>query len=210
MKRQLKLADYQIPPTELAVNLLGKVLVGPNGAVGRIIETEAYGGGNDPASHGNRGQTPRNKVMFGRAGYLYVYFTYGMHYCCNVVASYEGECAAVLLRALEPMQEINKMKRARQKGNARKIKETDLCSGPAKLTQALGISAKHNGVDLTLPVLSKTKTSSTTKTSSRNLMYIYDDGFKLETIPGTRGKIYLTSPRIGISSGQDLLWRYFF
>lgn len=194
MKRRLKRADYQIPPTELAVYLLGKVFVGANGAFGRIIETEAYGGGNDPASHGNRGPTPRNQVMFGEAGHLYVYFTYGMHYCTNVVAGEKGECAAVLIRALEPLGGMEKMKNARLKTFGKgAIKETNLCSGPAKLAQALGIGIKQNGIDLTKP-------------TPKQKVHIYDDGF----IPEKPGKFYAASPRIGISSGQNLLWRHFF
>lgn len=228
MKRILTRTDYQIPPTELAVKLLGKVFVGPNGASGRIIETEAYGGENDPASHGNRGETPRNKVMFGEAGYLYVYFTYGMHYCTNIVAGEKGECAAALIRALEPLDGLKKMKRARLKtfskaGKAtktnttskpKKIKDSDLCSGPAKLAQALGITTTQNGTDLTLALTLansaylktlnpkiNSKNHNLKTPSSDKLIYIYDDGFTPID--------YQTSPRIGISSGLKLPWRYF-
>ncbi len=209
-RTKLKRVDYEISPTDLAVELLGKVLVGPSGAAGRIVETEAYGGGDfnspsfDPASHGRNGMTERNKVMFGAAGHLYVYFTYGMHFCSNVVAGADGECAAVLLRALEPLEGIEKMRMRRVKNrkkasqeimgqknrinNATKIKiaDTDLCSGPAKLTQALGIDRKHNGIDL----------------AGGKVAHIYDDGFVPE-------KKYKTSPRIGISSAKDLKWRFF-
>ncbi len=106
---------------------------------GRIVETEAYAGLHDPASHAHesRGRTPRNDAMFGPAGTLYVYLSHGIHRCANVVVGSEGEPAAILIRALEPLVGIEVM--AERRGRA-----TDLCSGPGRLAQALGIDLEHN------------------------------------------------------------------
>jgi DNA-3-methyladenine glycosylase len=110
---------------------------------GVIVEAEAYVGQEDLACHGRHGRTPRTEVMFGRPGLAYVYFTYGIHWMFNVVTERDGFAAAVLIRALEPAEGIDLMQKHRKK-NALK----DLCSGPAKLTQALRISKRHGGVDL--------------------------------------------------------------
>jgi DNA-3-methyladenine glycosylase len=107
---------------------------------GRVVETEAYDQ-TDVASHSYRGQTERTKVMFGPAGFLYVYFTYGMHYCCNVVVGQEGYGAAVLIRALEPLSGQEQMRQNRRD-------RPDLTNGPAKLCQALEITKINNGADL--------------------------------------------------------------
>lgn len=138
---------YARHPVEVAVDVLGKVLwhASPEGLVAvRIVEAEAYGGSDDPGSHGYRGMTARNASMFGPAGHLYVYFTYGMHYCLNLVTGREGECSAVLVRAGEPVIGTEIMRSRRLK--ARTVH--DLCSGPAKLCEALGIDRSHDGVDL--------------------------------------------------------------
>ncbi len=195
--KPLKRSDYEIAPDKLAVFLLGKVLVVGKMA-GRIIETEAYGGRTDSASHGSRGITPRNEVMFGPPGHLYVYFTYGIHYCANVVGEKQGECGAVLLRALAPISGISAMKKNRfglQGGEKKSEKkslpknqaETNLCSGPAKLTQALGITIKQNGADLV------------SSSGERKRLYIYDDGYEIPK--------YKTSPRIGISLEREASFR---
>lgn len=111
---------------------------------GRIVEVEVYLGGEDPASHAYRGKTARNAVMFGPPGHLYVYFTYGMHFCANAVCGIDGVGTAVLLRALAPLPPIEPLWARRPRARS----ERDLCSGPAKLCQALGIDRALNGADL--------------------------------------------------------------
>jgi DNA-3-methyladenine glycosylase len=137
---------YARAAEEVAPDLLGKVLVRifPDGsrASVRIVEVEAYGP-DDPASHGFRGETPRNAVMFGPPGHLYVYFTYGMHHCMNVVTGSTEEGSAVLLRAAEPLegQEEMVVRRGREG-------PLDLCSGPGRLAQALAVDRRDDGIDL--------------------------------------------------------------
>jgi DNA-3-methyladenine glycosylase len=137
---------YARPSTELAPDLLGRVLVRslPDGsrASVRIVEVEAYEP-DDPASHAFRGQTPRNATMFGPPGRLYVYFTYGMHFCMNAVARGAGEGSAVLLRAGEPLEGLDGMRGRRGREPVR-----ELCSGPARLTQALAVGRELDGADL--------------------------------------------------------------
>ena len=111
---------------------------------GTIVEVEAYVGEGDDASHSRSGPTDRNRVMFGPAGNLYVYFTYGMHWCANVVCGEVDHGEAVLIRALAPTEGLDEMRVRR----ARARRDRDLCSGPAKLAQALGIDGVHNGLDL--------------------------------------------------------------
>lgn len=147
------------PAEQLAPNLLGWQLIheSPDGTTaGTIVETEAYLGAGDPACHASRGQTARNQVMFGDGGRAYVYFTYGMHYCFNVVSGPEGRGEAVLIRALEPTEGKDLMARRRSAkvGNGlpnteHHIPDTKLCSGPAKLVQAMGINMTLNGHYLT-------------------------------------------------------------
>lgn len=144
---------------------------------GKIVETEAYLQG-DPACHAARRMTPRNSVMFGPPGHAYVYLIYGMHYCFNVVSASEGVGEAVLIRALEPVMNIEVMQRRRGRTNVR-----DLCSGPAKLAQAMGIDKEHNRTDLT----------------SGSLM-IY---------PGVVKCPIVTTTRIGIKEGAELPLRFY-
>ena len=141
-RRALPRSFFARDPIELAPELLNKVLVGPNGA-GRIVEVEAYDGANDPASHAFRGRTPRTEVMFGPPGHLYVYFSYGVHWCANVVCEPAGTGAAVLLRALEPT--VGLAERRRRRGVC---DERLLCSGPGRLAQALGLTGEHDGLRL--------------------------------------------------------------
>ena len=179
MKRgRLPREFYACDALELAPQLLNKVLVAGDCA-GRIVEVEAYRGLDDPASHGYRGMTPRNASMFGPPGHLYVYFTYGMHYCANVVCGNEGESAAVLIRALDPLLGIDVM-RTRRENDA-------LTNGPAKICQALAIDRALDGADLV--------------EKDRNIEIIFD-GTEPPKDPGV-------SRRIGIREGVDLPWRWF-
>ncbi len=131
----------------VAKELLGRILERRLGTAilqGIIVETEAYRGTDDPASHAYRGLTPRNRVMFGPPGHAYVYFTYGMHHCLNVTTEPTGEPGAVLIRAIQPTVGIARMQKERRR---QRIK--DLTNGPAKLTEAFSITRALNGHDLT-------------------------------------------------------------
>jgi len=139
---------YARGTVEVARDLLGKVLVhacktGP--AAGIIVETEAYLGGDDLASHSAAGITDRTRVIFGPPGHAYVYLSYGMHDCMNIVAEPAGTPGCVLVRALEPIEGLDVMRQRRPKART----DRDLASGPGKLTRALGITRKHTGVDMT-------------------------------------------------------------
>ena len=174
-------ADLEGDPVAVAPRLLNKVLV-HGGRSGRIVEVEAYHGANDAASHAYRGLTPRTAVMFGPAGFLYVYFTYGMHWCANVVCGPDGEAAAVLIRALAPLTGLAAMRAARPAARH----DRDLCNGPAKLCQALGITGADNGADLLAPVAA---------------LGMMDDGTPPPRRPG-RGT------RIGIKEATEKRWRF--
>jgi len=143
---RLSRSFFARPAEEVAPDLLGWVVVRAfadgSRIAARIVEVEAYGP-EDPASHGFRGRTARNAVMFGPPGHLYVYFTYGMHPCMNAVTGRAGEGAAVLLRAAEPVEGADAM--VARRGRQRLL---DLCSGPGRLTQALGVDRRHDGEDL--------------------------------------------------------------
>jgi DNA-3-methyladenine glycosylase len=144
---RLRRAFYARDAVTLARDLLGRVLFfeSPAGLLaGRIVETEAYTGTADPASHAYRGVTARNTVMFGPAGYAYVYFTYGMHHCLNVVAERKGTAGAVLVRSLEPL-----WGRGVMRGHGPQGGDERLCSGPGKICKAFGLTLQHNGLDLT-------------------------------------------------------------
>lgn len=145
--RRLPQTFYRADALTVARQLIGCLFVHrtPRGDIGiRLVETEAYRGRIDPGSHGYRGPTPRTAVMYGPPGRLYVYFTYGMHWCANVVCAGDGDCEAVLIRAGEPVLGIERMRRNR-KGIAN---DRLLAAGPARLAQALGIDDRHNGASL--------------------------------------------------------------
>lgn len=170
---------FERPATTVAPQLLNKILASADGRAGRIVEVEAYAGAIDPAAHTFRGKTPRNATMFGPAGHMYVYFTYGMHWCCNCVCT-TGE--GVLIRALEPLHGVERMREARHGATS----ERDLCRGPARLTQAMGITGVQNGIDLVV---------------ARDGFAIVDDGMAPpETAAG--------APRVGIRVGVDFPWRW--
>jgi len=165
----------------VAPDLLNKVLVHRERA-GRIVEVEAYCGAEDPASHAYRGPTVRNATMFGPPGRLYVYFTYGMHWCANAVCGDEGEGRAVLIRALAPLRGVDHMRAARPAAR----RDRDLCSGPAKLCQALGLDGTFDGTNLA---------------SAEGGVSIRDDGSAPPSLAAN-------GPRIGLSVGVDKPWRW--
>ena len=180
--RPLPRRFYRRDSREVAPELLHQGLVHGRLA-GRIVEVEAYAGGEDPGSHAHRGRTERNATMFGPPGHLYVYFTYGMHWCANAVCGEPGEASAVLLRALAPLRGIPVMHERRPAAR----RQTDLCSGPAKLCQALGLDRAFDGADLVR--------------RDRGVA-IVDDGVPPPADPGC-------SRRIGLSAGVEHEWRWF-
>ena len=173
----------------VAKELLGKILVKNNNGEtisGRIVEVEAYDGSIDEAAHTFRGKTKRNEIMFKEGGYLYVYFTYGNHFCSNVVTGKEGRGTAVLIRAVEPLDGIESMIKNRYKRGLLNEKERyNLTSGPGKVCSAFGIDRKHYGVDLT-----------------GNEIYLLNQP-KIGV-----DKIIITK-RIGIKKSVDLPWRFY-
>ncbi len=182
--RPLKRSFYDRSTLKVAEELLGKVLVHrtPGGvAAGMIVETEAYIGEDDPACHAAPGPTNRNAPLYGPPGLAYVYLNYGIHYLVNAVTEAEGHPAAVLIRALHPVDGIALMKK-RRAPDGHHIDDTDLCRGPGNLTRALGITIADNLLDLT---------SSTLTIEDRGL---------------ARGKLAWGS-RIGIRVGLERPWR---
>ncbi|GMU95208.1 DNA-3-methyladenine glycosylase [Ignavibacterium album] len=180
---------YTRPVLKVAKELLGKILIKIERnkiLAGKIVEVEAYDGNIDEASHSFRGKTKRNEVMFREGGYFYVYFTYGVHHCCNVVTGKEGHGAAVLIRAVEPLTEINTM--AMRRFSKRKITEKELVNltnGPGKICQAFAFDRTHSGLDLT-----------------GNNVFIID-------APSLKKSEIGISKRIGISKSTELPWRFF-
>lgn len=184
---------YNIDSLTLAEKLIGKILVRKTDneiIKGRITETEAYIGAIDKASHCYGGKkTERTKIMFGPPGFAYVYLIYGMYYCLNIVADKEEVCSAVLLRSIDPIENIEKMCLNRYNKNISEISKyqmKNLCNGPGKLCKALNITKSDNGVDLL-----------------GNELYVEDDGFRHFSIE--------TSKRINIDyaeEAKDFLWRF--
>ena len=169
----------------MARALIGKLLVQSDGRVARLVEVEAYMGMDDPGSHAFRGPTPRAAIMFGPPGRLYVYFSYGVHWCANVVCGPEGSASAVLLRAAQPLRGIPAMRQARWHGQ-REPAERDLCRGPGRLCEAFGITGPDNGLNLTAP---------------GGRLWLGDDG------AGPGGKVVATL-RVGLSRGAASPWRF--
>ncbi len=180
--RILPRSFYSRSPIIVGRELLGARLVRKIDGqllIARIVETEAYLGEDDPASHASMGRTPRNAVMFGPPGHAYVYFTYGMHHCMNVVTGIEGVASAVLLRAAEPLEGLGLMR------ERRKLERAELLlSGPARLAQAFGLSREHTGSDMT-----------------RGELVIREGPKPAEKVR--------TSPRIGIRKAVEKPWRFY-
>ena len=182
LRKKLPRSFYNRPTIEVARDLIGKYIVynSPGGKMSaRIVEVEAYIGQDDPACHAARGKTRRNAVMFGKPGFSYIYFIYGMYHCLNFVTEKEGQAAAVLLRAAEPCEGIEIM--MPQSPNQ---KEYRLLSGPGKFCRAFGLTREQNGLDLT-----------------GNLLYLEDRRTGSVNVGQT--------PRIGINHGTELLWRFY-
>jgi DNA-3-methyladenine glycosylase len=173
--KPLRRAFFGRKVLEVAPDLIGATLL-VNGVGGIIVEVEAYHH-TEPAAHSYRGPTPRNQVMFGPPGFAYVYRSYGIHWCVNFVCEKAGSASAVLIRALEPTHGIAAMRRRRHLDD-----ERALCSGPGKLTEALGITSAHNGLALDAPPFA-----------------LYARAEKPEIVAGVR---------IGLTKAVELPWRY--
>ncbi|MBI4547298.1 MAG: DNA-3-methyladenine glycosylase [Ignavibacteriae bacterium] len=200
MFKKLPRSFYLRPTLTVAKDLLGKYFcrrIDRQLLIGKIVEVEAYLGETDPASHAYRGQTIRNEVMFWEGGHLYVYFTYGMHFCANVVTEEKGKGRAILLRAVEPIKGIKLMCRNRgfttdgtpaRRSPPLRTAGGDyrmLANGPAKLCDAFGIKKAQNGTDLL-----------------GDEIYIANG----ETIPESK---IISTIRIGVKNGSDKKWRFY-
>jgi DNA-3-methyladenine glycosylase len=182
---------FDRPAVEVAPELLGCVLereTGEGVVAVELTEVEAYMGAADPASHAYRGQTPRNAVMFGPAGHAYVYFTYGMHFCVNLVCQLPGTASAVLLRAGKVIagEELARARRLERRNGDGAISSRDLARGPARLCQALGIDRALDGADVCAA----------------------DSSLRIKQRGTSNQCRYDSGPRVGISSGTDFAWRY--
>lgn len=186
---KIKRAFYTKDLLKVANELLGKVLVknyGRKTYSGRIIEVEAYDGRTDLAAHTYIGKTKRNEVMFREGGYLYVYLSYGVHYCCNVVTGIEGTGTAILIRAVEPLEGVNEM--IRNRFAKKKLSEKEmyqLTNGPGKVCKSFAITKNHTGIDLT------------------------GDRIYLENFALKKNEQVGVSRRIGITKSVHLPWRFF-
>lgn len=187
--KKLKKSFYRRELISVARDLLGKMLVKSNGReflAGKIVEVEAYDGDLDEAAHSYGGITKRNEIMFEAGGYLYVYFTYGAHHCCNVVTGKKGQGTAVLIRAVEPVLGLERLIKNRFGRKLKNEKELiNLTSGPGKICAAFRIERKHSGADL----------------MGKEIFIL--DGEKIKS------KDIGVSKRIGITRSVDLPWRFF-
>jgi DNA-3-methyladenine glycosylase len=169
-------------PVELAARGLLGCLLSAGGVTVRLTEVEAYAGtGHDPASHAHRGRTNRNAIMFGRAGFAYLYFTYGMHWCMNVVTGAEGVASAVLLRAGAVVSGVDAARARRPAVGA----DVDLARGPARLCAALGLDGSAYGVDL-----------------------LADGPVRLRPGDAVPPGAVATGPRVGVTGAHDIPWRF--
>lgn len=188
-KEKLCREFYKRDVLTVAKELPGKILVMKNGKKylsGRIVEVEAYDGEVDQAAHSYIGRTKRNEIMFGEGGYLYVYLSYGVHFCCNVVTGIKGKGTAILIRAVEPVEGIAVMSKNRVGKKSLTEKEMyNLTSGPGKVCKAFGIGINHYGVDLT-----------------GDKIFIINSELK-------KGEKVVSSKRIGITKSANLPWRFF-
>lgn len=190
-------AWYRRDPLEVAPELLGATLVAPDGRAARLVEVEAYRGADDPGSHAFRGRTPRTAVMWGPPGHLYVYFTYGMHWCANVVCADDGVAGAVLLRAAEVVAGEAAVRRSiaaaarpgRPDGPRR-----DLCRGPARLCRAFGLDGSADGADVVAGRM---------PSGAPGPILVGTDA-------GGAGGPVATGPRVGLAPGrgEDHPWRW--
>lgn len=173
----------------VAKDLLGKILVKKDGnsiLAGKIVEVEAYDGKIDQAAHTFIGKTKRNQIMFNEGGYFYVYFTYGTHYCCNVVTGKKDHGTAVLIRAIEPVKGVKKMIENRYGRDLLNEKERfNLTSGPGKVCQAMGINKSHYGADLT------------------------DDTIFIMDSQKIQKDMIVIAKRVGIKKSIELPWRFY-
>ncbi|GAA1009375.1 putative 3-methyladenine DNA glycosylase [Acrocarpospora pleiomorpha] len=173
---------FDRPAHEVAPDLLGRVIAHGPVAV-RLTETEAYGKpGEDPASHSFRGRTHRNSVMFGPPGHLYIYFTYGMHFCANLICLPEGIASGVLLRAGEVVSGVDVARYRRE--NDRPVPDRDLARGPARLAVALALAREHNGLDC-----------------------CGGDGI-IQVLEGEPAMAVKAGPRTGVAAGAETPWRF--
>ncbi|GII04503.1 DNA-3-methyladenine glycosylase [Planobispora takensis] len=195
---------FDRPAHEVAPDLLGRVIVHGPVAV-RLTEVEAYGlPGEDPAAHTYRGLTPRNAVMFGPPGHVYVYFTYGMHFCANLVCLPDGVGSGVLLRAGEVVAGIETATARRSTGAGRTVPARDLARGPARLAVALGFTREHNGTDACPPGGAEEAGNGSyggAERSGPGAVAV------LEGRPPEAGLIR-SGPRTGVSAGKETPWRF--
>ena len=177
---------YDRSALDVAVDILGKVLVRKlerRKLAGIIVETEAYAGPHDLACHASKGRTPRTSIMFGPPGYAYVYMIYGFHFCLNVVTEREGYPAAVLIRAVEPLENVDLMRQLRNNPES----DRNIASGPGKLCKAMSIDKQLNGADL-----------------AGRVLWVEDRNLSIGEIR--------TSPRVGVDYAgeyKDRPWRFY-